>query len=616
MENTKENKKPLKEELKLILQGYKVVTKSFTKPVLLSKTISSIFNALSPFVNFYFSSLILNELVGERRKDELFRLVLLTISLNLIILLLKSLITRWKNYCESNEKSIMWEIYSDKLLSMDFADIENPKIQQQLSEIKMHQNGQGYGIRILTYNFEKLIQSFVQIILSITLVISLFKTRAPEGSEYSYLDSSFSMLLFILALFLSIYVAPYLRMVGGRVWQKASQVNNIGNAVFMYYADLAMDKEKGKDVRIYNQDLTIGGKFDYVKKMSVFMKYDAKWDSFATVVMNIVSGYIYLFVGMKAYAGAFEVGSVVLYVGAVTQLTTGASTFISMIGGLIKNNVFLENTLNFLNIENKKYQGTLSVEKREDNEYEIEFKNVSFKYPNTDTYALKNLNMKLHIGEKVAIVGMNGSGKTTMIKLLCRLYDADEGVITLNGIDIKKYNYDEYMDIFSVVFQDFGLLPFKLGENVATGVNYDKEKVMETLEKAGFENRVNTLPHGLDTYIKKVFEEEGVEVSGGEAQKIALARALYKDAPFIVLDEPTAALDPVAEFEIYSKFNEIVGDKTAIYISHRLSSCRFCDDIIVFDSGELIQRGKHEDLVLNKDGKYFELWNAQAQYYQ
>jgi ATP-binding cassette subfamily B protein len=211
---------------------------------------------------------------------------------------------------------------------------------------------------------------------------------------------------------------------------------------------------------------------------------------------------------------------------------------------------------------------------------------------------------------------MNGSGKTTMIKLLCRLYDPDEGVITLNGIDVRKYNYDDYMAIFSIVFQDFKLLPFTLGQNVATAIRYDENEVIRALEKTGFKQKLDDMPNGLNTYLYKNFDENGIEISGGEEQKIAMARALYKDAPFIILDEPTAALDPIAEHEIYSKFNEIVGNKTAVYISHRLSSCRFCDDIAVFHEGELIQRGNHDELVIDESGKYYELWNAQAQYYQ
>jgi ATP-binding cassette subfamily B protein len=266
-------------------------------------------------------------------------------------------------------------------------------------------------------------------------------------------------------------------------------------------------------------------------------------------------------------------------------------------------------------MKSEMHKGTLSIGKNDDNKYEIEFNNVSFKYPGSEIYALKNLSMKFRIGQKLAVVGMNGSGKTTMIKLLCRLYDPTEGEITLNGFDIKKYDYNEYLNIFSVVFQDFKLFSFSIGQNVAASDRYDKSKADKCLNMAGFGDRLNEMSKSTETALYNDFEQDGVEISGGEAQKIAIARALYKNAPFIVLDEPTAALDPIAEFEVYSRFNEIVGDKTAIYISHRLSSCRFCDDIAVFHEGELIQRGSHESLIADTTGKYHELWNAQAQYY-
>ncbi|MBQ6408367.1 MAG: ABC transporter ATP-binding protein [Butyrivibrio sp.] len=277
--------------------------------------------------------------------------------------------------------------------------------------------------------------------------------------------------------------------------------------------------------------------------------------------------------------------------------------------------MFLEDTYEFLDYPNNMYQGSLTTEKRRDNKYEIEFRNVSFKYPGSNSYALKNVNLKFNIGEKLAIVGMNGSGKTTFIKLLCRLYDPTEGTILLNGIDIRKYRYDEYMNIFSIVFQDFKLFAMPLGENVATSSDYDKEKVLSVLEKAGFGERLEKMSKGLETHLYKQLDKEGVEISGGEAQKIAIARALYKDAPFIILDEPTAALDPVAEAEIYEKFSEMVDDRTAVYISHRLSSCKFCDEIAVFHDGRVVQKGTHFDLLQDSKGKYYELWNAQAQYY-
>ena len=279
------------------------------------------------------------------------------------------------------------------------------------------------------------------------------------------------------------------------------------------------------------------------------------------------------------------------------------------------NGVYMKNIFDYLDLPNNMYQGSLTTEKRSDRQYTVEFRDVSFRYPGSAQYALRHLNMKFKVGGRLAVVGMNGSGKTTFIKLLCRLYDPTEGVILLNGIDIRKYRYDEYMDIFSVVFQDFRLLALPLGQNVAARTGYDAARVTDCLQKAGFRDRLAAMPQGLDTALYQELDENGVTVSGGEAQKIAIARALYKDAPFIILDEPTAALDPVAEAEIYAKFNEIAGDKTAIYISHRLSSCKFCDGIAVFDHGEVIQQGTHERLLADTAGKYYELWNAQAQYY-
>jgi ATP-binding cassette subfamily B protein len=203
-----------------------------------------------------------------------------------------------------------------------------------------------------------------------------------------------------------------------------------------------------------------------------------------------------------------------------------------------------------------------------------------------------------------------------MIKLLCRLYEPTEGFITLNGINIKEYEYEEYLKTFAVVFQEFFLMALPIGQNLATALEYDPQQATAALEKAGFAERLKELEHGLDTVLYKHTDENGVNISGGEAQKIALARAIYKNAPFVVLDEPTAALDPIAEFEVYSKFNDLIAGKTAIFISHRLSSCRFCHRIAVFHQGEIIQHGTHEALLQTAAGKYHEMWHAQAQYYE
>ena len=339
------------------------------------------------------------------------------------------------------------------------------------------------------------------------------------------------------------------------------------------------------------------------------------WAAAGRSIGSILTGIVYVFVCLKAWGGAFGVGSVTQYVGAVTALSGSVSTLINCIGMLKENVPFMRTTYEFLDIPNSMYQGTLTTEKRSDRQYEVEFRDVSFKYPGSDLWALRHVNMKFKIGKRLAIVGENGSGKTTFIKLLCRLYDPQEGQILLNGIDIRKYRYGDYMNIFSVVFQDFQLICQSLGANVAGSTEYDRQRVTKALIDAGFGDRLATMEKGLDTMLYKELSEDGVDVSGGEAQKIAIARALYKDAPFIILDEPTAALDPIAEAEIYSKFNDIAGDKTAIYISHRLSSCKFCDEIAVFHEGSVIQHGTHATLVNDETGKYHELWHAQAQYY-
>ena len=240
---------------------------------------------------------------------------------------------------------------------------------------------------------------------------------------------------------------------------------------------------------------------------------------------------------------------------------------------------------------------------------------MSYSYPGAAVPALSHDSFRLEPGKKIAVVGMNGSGKTTMVKLLCRLYDPDGGRVMLNGRNVREYDYEEYLRRFSVVFQDFQLLALPLGENVAGTKDYDAARAQDCLEKAGFGKRLRRMKNDLSTFLYRNMDQEGVEISGGEAQKIALARALYKDAPIVVLDEPTAALDPVSEHEVYSGFRNLVGGRTSIFISHRLSSCRFCDEILVFHQGQLVQRGSHEELV-KEEGLYASMWRAQAQYYE
>ena len=252
-----------------------------------------------------------------------------------------------------------------------------------------------------------------------------------------------------------------------------------------------------------------------------------------------------------------------------------------------------------------------------DGKYELRLDHVSFRYPSAETDTLHGIDLTVHPGERLAVVGLNGAGKTTLVKLLCGFYDPTEGRVLLNGEDIREFNRQEYYTLFTAVFQKFSVLEATLEENVAqTREGIDEARVRECLEKAGLTERVAALPDDLKTHIGREVFEDGVLLSGGEMQRLMLARALYKNAPILLLDEPTAALDPIAEAEIYEKLNDMVGDKTAIYISHRLSSCKFCDEIVVFDTGKIIQQGAHETLLADESGEYAQLWNAQAQYYR
>lgn len=331
--------------------------------------------------------------------------------------------------------------------------------------------------------------------------------------------------------------------------------------------------------------------------------------------MNSLSCWVlYLFSGIIALGGGITIGNAVKYINGITRFTESFQNLILVMTNIKQMIPYAEDVEAFLNLKPRRAQGTIPVEKRQDNKFSLELRNVSFRYPNMEEYALKNINLKLEIGDRVAIVGPNGSGKSTFIKLLCRLYDPTEGEILLNGIDIRKYAEKEYLAILAVVFQDYHIFSLKIGENIAASPDVDEKRALEAMEKAGLERLIVKLPDGVNTYVGKNFSPEGFEVSGGEKQKLAIARAIYHRAPFVIMDEPTAALDPVAEYEVYAGFDRLVGSRTAFYISHRLASCRFCKEILVFDQGKIVQRGSHGTLIA-EEGLYAQLWNAQAQYY-
>ena len=409
------------------------------------------------------------------------------------------------------------------------------------------------------------------------------------------------------------------RKLEGKLQQASFERNVVWNRRLTYWFTLIFTYSLGKYIRLYKMQDFLSRKatesMDNMETEFKNLRTQMMKITWIPLVVNVLLQFVtYVFIGLKAIFKLISVGNAMKYVGAYTSLAESVQNIAGIFTELDIESKYLAYFYDYMAIENKRYEGTIPTEKRTDNEFEIEFRDVSFKYLNTETYALRHVNQKITLGSKTAVVGKNGAGKTTFIKLLCRLYEPTEGQILLNGIDIRYYDYKDYAKLFGVVFQDFNLFSATIGENVAASVDYDEEAVKDALNKAGFSERLAKMPDGIKTNIYQV-EENGVEISGGEAQKLAIARALYKNAPFVILDEPTSALDPVAEYEIYQHFDKMVQDKTSIYISHRMSSCRFCDNILVFDEGQIVEQGSHDKL-MKQAGLYSELWNAQAQYYE
>ena len=614
---------PWREMLRLNNRALKLFYKRYPQ-MILSRLISVVWNSLTPYVSIYLSALVIDELAGSRNVERLQFLVLITLASAAVIALGTALLKKWTEAQSAGMWFKVENILSEKMLDMDYVSLDETHTAELLSTIRQNMNGGGWGLYRVVVAYEELCSSILTILGGISLTVSLFVSRVPDGAgALSALNNPLVVLAVITVMLAVTFIAPVLNNKSGSYYAKHADSHNLGNRLFSFFGWLGYYSELAPDVRIYRQDRICDrhnhNKDDTFCSNGLFARLAwgpmGLFAAAGSAVSVIFTGVVYAFVCLKALAGAFGLGSVTQYVASITKVSGGMSSFVSTLGDMRNNAPFLELTFEFLDIPNNMYQGSLTVEKRNDRKYEVEFRNVSFKYPGSENYALRNVNMKFEIGKRLAVVGMNGSGKTTFIKLLCRLYDPTEGEILLNGIDIRKYNYAEYMNIFSVVFQDFKLFSLTLGENVASGSRIDREKVIDCLNKAGFGGRLVEMPNGIDTYLYTDYEKDGVNVSGGEAQKIAIARALYKDSPFIILDEPTAALDPIAEAEIYGKFDEIAGDKTAIYISHRLSSCKFCDEIAVFHEGAVIQQGTHASLVADESGKYYELWHAQAQYY-
>lgn len=501
-----------------------------------------------------------------------------------------------------------------KAVTVDFPQVENSKVYELKQRMKEDYNW-GAGIFSVFESFTSVMTALFSLISNGIILMPFFQSKSMFQSKYAFLFLGTILFMSILGIVLGTKVfSKY-------IFKIMDQISQRTKLFYYFMLDGAFNYKSGKDVRMYNTRNLI---LDYMERneLSFMRKGYGKMarlsgleELLKGVSNGIVIGFSYLLAALEQMAGNITIGNMVKYATCLHQVS---QSFIQLV--LSANQFFInakrqESRLEFFQIPDVLEKGHDKVPNIESLDYEISFHNVTFRYSDSEKPVLDKVSFTIHKGDSIAIVGMNGSGKTTLIKLLCRLYDPEEGIITLNNVDIKTFEYEEYLSLLSVVFQDFQLFSFGIGENLAADFTYDTKRGEQCLADAGFAERYQRLEDGLETILYHDFEKDGVEVSGGEAQKIAIARALYKDAPIIILDEPTAALDPIAESEIYESFHNIVKNRTAIYISHRLSSCKFCKRIMVLEQGKIVQVGTHDELVQDEQGKYFELWNAQAQYY-
>ncbi|MCX4339271.1 MAG: ABC transporter ATP-binding protein [Lachnospiraceae bacterium] len=391
------------------------------------------------------------------------------------------------------------------------------------------------------------------------------------------------------------------------------------NRIFAYFFYQIAEMCYGKDIRLYNSAGMMGKRTDEQadRMFHTWQSQDrqTRSNNWAMDVINTLRDAIsYFYIGYLAITHKISLGDFAMCVAAASVLYQSLFALTNGLQQVTKRCNYAHRYLEYLNYPAAMEKGSRSITP---GEHTIEFADVSFRYPRAENFVLRHINLTIKSGEHLSIVGLNGAGKTTLVKLLCRLYDVTEGAILIDGVNIKEYSEEEYRRLFAVVFQDFELFAFSLKENVALAgsESADTERIAEILKLTGLSEDVEKLPEGMDTMIFKSYDEHGTELSGGQQQKTAIARALYRNAPIVILDEPTAALDPIAEYEIYRQFETLVGGKTAIYISHRLSSCRFCDRIAVFADDTIKEYGTHDELVGVEGGIYAEMFHEQAKYY-
>lgn len=490
----------------------------------------------------------------------------------------------------------------NKGIETDYANTEK----NHFTELRQKVDLSSYGYKDVTVQiferFKELGINFLGFIVYMTLLISV------------------NPIVLIITTFTT--VLGFLARIKADKWQFAHDYEyHQKNIPLWYLSNIAGNFHMAKDIRLFNMKKWL----DNVHKINLNHMFEFRYKErviqFKADIIGCAAGFVQLGISYGYLIWAVIYNG--LSVGNFVLLFAAISGFSGWVSGIMREiTTISEYSLHYCRI--REYLEYPDNFKRGDgepvpkfNSYEIELKDVDFRYDDSSENTLENINFTLKAGEKLAVVGLNGAGKTTLVKLLCGFYDPTKGQVLLNGHDIRKFNRKEYYKLFTAVFQDFNILPLSIAENVSqlTDKDVNRERVRFYIEQADLTQKINSLPDGIDTLLIKDVNDNATELSGGETQKFMLARALYKDAPLLVLDEPTAALDPIAESRLYEKYNSLSANKTSLYISHRLASTRFCDRIMLIDGKRITEQGSHDEL-MKLGGKYAELFNIQSKYYK
>lgn len=570
--------------------------------------------ATLPYLSLFFSARILNLLLAKSYRACLYTVVVFLLTqygLGLFEKICRQYLDGQKEFCLARTEQKI----TAKALELEFEKFEKTETMDAIRRTNVSSMGSGnVGDQLIVIH--TLITSLLSVLYALFFLLRLF--LLSDSSRNNFFTSSFSMLALLLLCGVQLALSSRINRRSTQKKIELNQGNDHSNSVANYLVNVMLEERRADDIRIGHLDHFLDVQFG--KAMEHFLPMYLDFARFSAItdgknaLLSLLSNFAaYLVIGARALYGVLPIGDVLLYAGSVTRAMSDLQTFLATGSEFDYINSYLSTYEDFIAQPSMAYDGTLPIEKRDDGQYEFAFHDVSFSYPGTNIPVLEHVTLSFAVGEKTALVGRNGAGKTTLIKLLCRLYEPTSGYITLNGIDIRKYSYKEYTQAFSVVFQDFHLFSLPLDENIAAGTEIDEAALQSSLAKVGLTECVQRLPQGTHTRLYNN-NGTGVDLSGGEAQRTAIARALYKDAPFVILDEPTAALDPIAEAEIYEQFSQMISGKTAVYISHRMSSCKFCDRIVVLDHGRIAEDGTHDTLLANH-GIYANLYETQAQYY-